>query len=392
MADQVFDRAPIGYLEKPISDDFNRAQSQFDRTIREVVMQILGGRAADTSEALAPQNVCWNSGFELVPSSPAAMTVQVNAGLAWQYLTSGTATDIGVPDLIGVDDLATYRPLLLTTPQVFSVPSVSVPNNRIDIIEVRADRQLIDSLTRRQLDPVTGSFDPHNYYKTLTHLINGLTGTVAAPAVSTAPISYVTGVAAGAPTAPTVTSGYFKLAEIVVSNTTTTITVAEIIDRRKLAAPGGVLAGNFRLRVQYNAGTPIYTWRSVCLPPGVQIAAGIQPGAAANRAFVRIYLIAGGVTEFAGITKGTNYAASPSGLLVSDMRPSAVSTDYIVTADATLKAAILAATPSTVVAVGQPVVVIDHKSTYSSAIGVFDATNSFLDDIEIQGNVALSYL
>lgn len=398
MGDKAFDRVPIGFLEKPISDDFNRMQSQADRALREVLMNLLGGRISDSSDGLSPQNSCMNSGFAVVPVNPPSMNVQVNTGLAWQYLTSGTATDIGVPDLIGVDDLSPFRPLLLTVPQLFAVPAApGSPNSRIDMIEVRAERSLIDSLTRRQLNATTGAFDPHNYYKTLTHLLDGLTGAVSAPAASTAPISYVTGVAGNPGVAPTVSPGYFKLAEILVNNGTTSITTAEIIDKRKLAAANGMIHGFFRVRVNSTvspgAAPPVLTVRSTCFPAGVKFACATNSHAPNQRGTVTIYVVAGEPTEATCSMQVSTLAGAPgpTELILPLTSPQTVSGEYLVTADSTVKAALAAATPPITVAIGQKVMQVTFESRYAITGGTVNSTNAALEDIEVQGNISLGY-
>lgn len=396
MADAIFDRTTYGFREKPISDDWNREGSQADRTIRDLMMYILGGRSADTTESMVPRDVCWGTGLSVVPSSPAAMTVQLNAGLAFQYLTSGATTDIGYPDLLGVDDQSAFRPLVLNTPQVMSVPTApSVPNSRIDIIEVRAERALTDALTRRQLNATTGAFDPHNFYKTLTHVLDGLTGTVASPSDSTQPISYKTGVAGAPGAVPATTAGYIKLAEILVNNGTTSITAAEIVDRRRMAAPAGIMRGSFRLRIQNTGTTPTFTWRSVCLPPGVKICAGIH--VAAQRASARIYVVAGEATEVSLTAQVSPLSAilSTAQAFLTVQSPLTSGADFVQTADSTLKAALAASTPATTIAVGQKVIaqIIEGRYITDTGAGTTDinVTDAFLEDVEVEGTISIAY-
>ena len=271
-----FDRMNIGLRERPLSSDLNRMQSQLDRTIREVCRAMLSGRASNTSSAQQSRAGFLGTGFRVVPSNPAAMSVQVSAGQGFLYDAVDLVSDIGATDLEGVDDLSPYKPATLMAPITFAVPAApAAPNSRIDIIEVKVDRRLENALTRRQLDVATKTYLDHSFFKTLAFVLDGRTGIVTTPANSTAGLSYKIGTAANPGTVPTTTTGYVKIAQIHVNNTTVTITPSEIGDWRPLLADGGIIRGSISWRQRWNAGTPIVDIKSIIAPPGVDV--GVCP-------------------------------------------------------------------------------------------------------------------
>lgn len=391
MPNMPFDRTTIGYLSKPVSDDHNREASQHSRTLRHVIAMLLAGRASDASEAAASIDNFHGMGFAVTATSPASLGVQITAGLGWHYLPADLASDIGTPDLIGVDDLADLKPLLLMTPQVFATPTAPAgPNTRIDIIEVRADRELVDSETRRQLDTSVpgGVLNPHNFYTTLTYLLDGKVGTVNAPADSTEPVSYKVGVAANPGVAPATTAGYIKIAEILVGSAVATIGTGDIIDRRKLAGTGGSIRVGVRFRNDYNAGAPSYTLRSLISPPSVKVAIGRF---STDRAQARVYVLAGEATEVVlngALTRYTGTPGTTQAFLVV-IGPTLVSGDYIMTVDAGLQTALAAATPPLAVPIGAKVIVFDMEGRYSAA--AVDNTNAILEAVEFQAQLDISY-
>lgn len=288
-----FDRMNIGLRERPLSADHNRLQSQIDRTIREVCRAMLSGRASNTSSAQQSRAGFLGTGFRVVPSNPAAMSVQVSAGHGFNYDAVDLPSDIGATDLEGVDDLSPYKPLVLMSPVTFAVPAAPVaPNSRIDIIEVKVDRRLENALTRRQLDVATRQYLDHAFFKTLAFVLDGRTGIVTTPANSTAGLSYKIGTAANPGTVPPTTAGYVKIAQIHVSNTTVTITGAEIADWRPLLGDGGVVRGSISWRQRWNAGTPIVDIKNIIAPPGVDVGVASENASGAHNSGA-IYVVAG---------------------------------------------------------------------------------------------------
>lgn len=300
--DNAFDRMNIGLRERPLSADINRLQSQQDRTVRELMRAIFAGRASNTSAANASRNGFIGDGLRVVPVSPAAMQVQVSAGFGFIYDAVDVPANIGSTDLEGVDDRSPYKPVFLSTAHVFNVPAAPAgPNTRIDIIEVKVDRRLENSLTRRALDPGTKAFVDKSFFKTLAFGLDGRTGQVTEPASSAAGLSYKIGVAGNPGTVPATTAGYVKLAEILVGSGVATITMAAgsggaIVDRRPLLGPGGVIVGSVSWRQRWNAGAPIVDILDVCGPPGIDIGVAFENGSGAHNSGT-LYVIGGELTQ-----------------------------------------------------------------------------------------------
>lgn len=292
-----FDRMNIGLRERPLSSDLNRMQSQHDRTIREVCRALLSGRASNTSSALQSRHGFIGTGFRVVPSNPAAMSVQVSAGHGFMYDAVDLPSDIGATDLEGVDDLSPYKPVALMSPITFAVPAApGAPNSRIDIIEVKVDRRLENALTRRQLDVATKTYLDHSFFKTLAWVLDGRTGIVTSPANSTAGLSYKIGTAANPGTVPATTAGYVKIAQVHVSNTTITITGAELSDWRPMLGDGGIIRGSISWRQRWNAGTPIVDIKNIIAPPGVDVGITSENVSGAHNSGV-VYIVAGNVLK-----------------------------------------------------------------------------------------------
>jgi hypothetical protein len=395
MANAPFDRVNIGFREKPVSDDHNRAASQDARTLAYLVGRLLGGRASDASEALALRDAFHGTGLAIAASSPVALNVRVTAGLGWHYLPSDIPSDIGSPDLLGVDDLAELKPIYLAADHVFAAPTAPAgPNTRIDIVEVEASRALIDSETRRQFNDATGSFDPHAFYKTLSFALDGLVGTVNAPAESTAPLSYKVGVAANPGLVPATSAGYLKLAEVLIGSAVTTIGQGDIIDRRRLLGPGGVVRCGVSFRLEWNGGAPIVTILRSTMPPGVRF--GVA-GQAAARAQARIYIAAGEIVHAVSISRvrARTFVASGVQMIGTVELPILVSGDYVQTVDSSLKAAAAASTPALLVGVGTKLVAFETQGRFINDTGAgttdVDNTNAALEDVIIDATVDLAY-
>lgn len=289
MANNAFDRTIINLRERPLSSDINQAQSQADRSLRELCMQAFTAKASGTSPLAGnPVSGFIGQGFRVVPSSPLGLSVVVSAGLGFQDLPADVVSAFG--GVTGVDDLARYKPLsLLADVTLSGIPAgPSAGNTRYDIVEVRMNRVSGNSLSRDSLDPITGLFVPGLLNKTLAFTQDGSIGMVSAPASSTAAISYKVGVVNGGE--PTTTTGYVKIATIYSNNgnMTTQVTRANVIERRSLLAPYGMVSFFGSVSVPTGAASPPSSllFRA---PPGVEccITKTAQP---ANNQF-EIYLL-----------------------------------------------------------------------------------------------------
>ena len=396
--EKPFDRVPYIVREKPDSTDWNRQESQHDRTLRDVLATFLSGRPTDASYAALARSGFFPVAFKVLPAAPASMVVNVLPGLGFHYLPADAPANIGLtesPQMLGISDLAALKPLVLNSIHQFAVPTAPpATNTRIDIIEVKADRYFTDiDSSRRQLVVVgdTANFDPTAMYKTLSFVLDGRTGVVQAPADSTKAISYKIGVEANPGVVPATTAGYIKIGEVRVGTAVTAIEENKIVDRRKLLAYGGVINGTARFRMQWNGGAPIFTLRSCSLPPDVQI--GVLNLAAPQRSAVRFYVVAGEATEVGVTAQVTNLTGVPAvteyvGTVCS---VSATGLEWIQDVDSTIQTNMAAATPAIQAGIGQKVITGIVEGRYINNGGTINSTNGLLEDTEIQIKLAISY-
>lgn len=269
MPNNAFDRTIINVRERPLSTDINQLQSQLDRVLRAQINKYFVGRASDSSDAFNTPTVArfFGDSFKVRAKNPVSGLVEVTPGLG--YFPNSADVPTAIDSIVGLDDLELMKPLVLNAAQSFTVPTADPTNPRIDIIEVKYNRDTGNPLSRDILDPTTGAFVSSTVDKTLTFTLDGLTGSVVSPAGSTAAISYKKGVAAGSPTVPATTSGYVKIAEIRVAALATTFDDNVIGDFRRIAIPHNA----FNFFVQYTtatAGSPPTLVRTNA-PPGVKV-------------------------------------------------------------------------------------------------------------------------
>lgn len=311
MANAPFDRTITNLREKPLSSDVNQALSQGDYALRFLAEQFLTGRVSAASDAPAALSGFMGAGFQIIPDSPVSMDVFVRRGLGFFF----NAADVpsGIDTIVGLDDLSPYKPVVLMTDMMFTVPAPpGVGNSRKDIIEARVRRETTNNQARQILDPVTGAFGANNVDKTLAFTLDGSTGYVISPAASTAALSYKQGVAAltGTEIEPTATVGYVKIGVINVGPGVLSIDRDVIVDRRKILGPGGIVEVGVNYRIQWNGGAPIITIQSMNVPPGMRI--GVFAGSQRGRSTV--YLVGGEITGWApGIVVGTGLLTLAAG-------------------------------------------------------------------------------
>jgi hypothetical protein len=388
MANQAFDRTIMNVRERPLSTDINQLQSQIDRVLRFYADKFLVGRASDSSDAYAtPGTRFFGDSFKVRAQSPVSGVVNVTTGLGFFPNSSDIPTSID--SIVGLDDLERMKPLLLTATQSFTVPAADPTNPRIDIIEVKYDRQTTNPLSRDILDPNTGAFVSSTVDKTLSFLLDGQTGTVNDPASSTADISYKKGIAAAVPATPATSTGYVKIAEIKVAALATTFDDNVIVDTRRLLGPYGTL--NFFVSfVTDAAGSPPTSVRTNA-PPGVRIAV-------VNAVDVPdIYIIAGDLSS--AVARASTTCEPP--LLVASAFPGSSAVTNLV-ADSALQTLLVGATasPSTKIAIGQTVTRIrtsimigrpflaNPATEYQDALNV---TGGPVTGVTVQANISMRY-
>ncbi len=225
MSNKPFDRTILHELEKPLADDINQLETNFDQTFR----FFLAALFAD-SETGTPLDGFLSTGLQVSSASPADMSVSVTAGLGFQLQSS---IEVAIDSVPGLNDLDTYKPIPLLANQAFTVPVAPVgPNSRIDIIEVKAERITTDPSLRQVLDPGLGQFVPDTLDKTLAWALDGRASVVSAPSPSTEPLSYVIGQEGAPGLAPPTSPGYIKIAEIAVGSDVLAITADDVTDFR----------------------------------------------------------------------------------------------------------------------------------------------------------------
>lgn len=225
MADKMFDRTVFSPRERPLSTDQNQLQSQLAAGQFDILSRVMMPRS-DGALTMSGNPVFHGLGF--APFVISGMNMVLAPGLG--MVAAGIAGAIG--GIGGLNDVGTYFPVYLSDSQSFTVPTADATNPRIDIIEVRSslDRRLENPLTRDVFDPALEVFNPTLLNKTLTYDLLGRSSINGSAA-----INYKTGTPAGSPTAPTVTAGYTKIAEVYVGAGVTAITQRNIADWRRIA-------------------------------------------------------------------------------------------------------------------------------------------------------------
>ena len=235
MANQVFDRVIINPRERPLSNDINQGTSQMDRTIRSLLETIYLGRQDLVTDSPAdPLTGFFGAGFK-VRAGNLGRSVTVSPGSGF-FFDAGDLVQ-GIDRIVGVDDLSRWKPLTLIDSFTFQVPEI--PGlDRVDIVEVKINRRVGDPSDRDVLNPATGLFEPGLVNKTLAWDLDGSTGDVVEPALSTASLSYKVGIA-GAGT-PATTPGYVKIADLILPSGIATVTRSHLSDLRRMLHPNQV--------------------------------------------------------------------------------------------------------------------------------------------------------
>lgn len=228
MSNAPFDRVPIHVRERPVNEDINRNISQIDRSLRFFAQELL----SDENTGAARDGFI-KQGLRVLQNSPVGLSIRVKAGLGFQVQTDSLSTAVGAIE--GLTEFSTYKPIVLLNDVVFTVPTApTAPNNRTDIVEIKADFFLAEPNERQVLNEFSGVFEPNTINKIFSYLIDTRIGTINAPALSTMPLSYKVGVAGNPGVVPETTNGYIKIAEIFVGSDVTEIVTANITDFRPL--------------------------------------------------------------------------------------------------------------------------------------------------------------
>lgn len=282
----IFKRTIIPVRQRPISSDLNILQDQILETLRYVVTGAHGTAAATSTSSNPDARTTYNvphafqGGSFLVTPDPAATPfgVMLQPGFGYSAYGPGSATDYDAANGLNYDATNNWAPFVLSAYQTgFTVPAPpAVGSCRIDIIEAKPSYQANNPQTVGIFNTATRVFDPATRNKTFSWDLLSRTGTVTAPASSTAPISYKTGIAAvgdiTVPAVPATTTGYVKLAQINVIGGSVAVDQSQIIDfRRPLLANGVLHVGGKATIPGVVAGLATAALSSIDLPPGISV-------------------------------------------------------------------------------------------------------------------------
>lgn len=351
-----FDQTVINLQEKQVSSDFNVGESQIYQALRLFMLQSFLGRSLTTSDAPAvPVSGFLGESLKVRPTNPASGQIVVKAGLGQFYNASDEPTGIG--GVIGVNDLAPNKPLVLNTDQTITVPTApSGSQARYDLVEVTYNRFLTDATSRLVFNAGTGVFAPQNVNKTLSFSMDGSVGIVQAPANSTTAIGYKQGIVAssvGAAVIPTVTAGYIPVGVILVNGSTATFDYDVMQDLRRLLAHNAALQFAFSVSMPNTGGSLVPTVAGLTAPPGVDV---VAVGTSTTGAACTVYVF--GFDPSHGATPILN--CMPSNTTAQPTTTVALTT--IMSADQTALAGANAST-ATKVAIGQPCIKITLAAT-----------------------------
>ena len=283
-----FDTRVINPLEKPLSSDIDLAESQIFQTIRNLLWWQLIGRTATANPASLPNVYTgfYGDGFQVQPVT-GQLQVQLNAGMGFAYNSGDEPTAIGA--IVGLNDLSPLKPIVMMSPLIITgIPTApSTPNTRYDIVEIDYNRYLTDATSVLQLNTTSGVFAPNTVQKTLSFDVDSLFSVVPYNAASTSPIGYKYGNAGNPGTVPATTSGYTKIAEILVGSGVTDLepsgSVGVVNDLRKVLFPTNIGDISFNVTIPYSGGNNTPTLSDVHAPAGVTVVAvGGTPSAPTN--------------------------------------------------------------------------------------------------------------
>lgn len=304
MANNAFDRTIVNTRERPLSQDIDQAQSTLDRSLRDSLSSLFKCRILGTGDPTGtPMDGFIGDSFRVVFSD--ASNVIMSSGIG--FFSNPADTPQGIVTSLnpqpGLDDLSPYKPIVLNSQKTIPISPADPTNDRIDLIEVRYNRQTTDSTVRQVFDPSSGAFVNSTVFKTLSFSLDGFS-----PEYSTGngtqPIHYKIGVAAASPTIPAVSPGYLRVATIRVK-AVTGVATNSIGDYRPYLMSNGISMMSWRGNV--SAGAPIQN--TINTPSGSQII--LWKGAVtANTAAFSIVIICGSTdnvkSSLSGNASGAN--------------------------------------------------------------------------------------
>lgn len=252
MAYRLFDQRVVNPLERPVSEDPNAGFSQDSGTLRTVLGQLY---TLPTGVGVTARDGFIDNGFKPIPSifGP-GLEVTLSQGMGLKAISQEQKLSIG--GVAGVDDMSSYKPLVLRSPKTLTVPAPPLAGfARRDFIAVRWTPHLGDSVPSRVFNAGTQSFSLQAKFKTMSWDLYDYEPAYLPAGGSTStsitdPIIYVPGVASAYDSGdldsiltcplPSVPTDYAIVAVVNVVGGVTEITATDIVDYRRRVFSGGM--------------------------------------------------------------------------------------------------------------------------------------------------------
>jgi hypothetical protein len=244
MANQNFDTVIVNPLERPVSQDLDAAQSELNRTLRDVLVPVLGfGTTAIAADGFLA------AGFRPTEDLSVGLGVVLKAGTGFQFTSDSQVNiDAGAGAVSGLNDLSRYKPLVLSADKkVLCAPAPAAGLCRRDLIQVRWDRSYANEI-RDVLNTSTYVFTGQSIPKTMTFDLSSVSPEiVAVGSTATAAIAVKTGQTVAYSTEdsflsapiPAADAGYITVAVLNVGPAAGSISANRIVDNRTLLLPSG---------------------------------------------------------------------------------------------------------------------------------------------------------
>ena len=397
MANQPFDSTIINPLERPLSSDMNALQSEAHRDLRDYLYRAYASSNGPDTLSTTAQTGFVGRSFAVEPTIPVGMAVYISPGIG--FMVGAAASNVG--GIAGLNDLSSYKPILLSATKTVSVPTA--PGGgfcRRDLIEVRFNRKLTDATASDQYNSINGQFQNVILNKTMTFDLYGeavqyITAGSPTPATGAivyrvgAEVSYTSDDSFLAATVPSTDPDYVAIAVINVGPNAATITTNKINDLRQLICQNKVyeLVGSATLGgADASASpTPIATQLSnvvLRVPPGMRAAITKANAAVDGNQYVLTVVGCPSATDIGGFFTTTmqntvipylNYSRP----VIAAIKSRAVN----VVCDAAKAANLVSVhtTPTLPVAVGQVV----HTITFTVGVVVANTTNIPVTSVDI---------
>lgn len=317
MSGGVLDRVVFNQYERPVSEDWNRVQAALLRAHAWEGRFVGGARTPSiptvsttrrTGRTLrSDRTAAFHDDGLLALPRPSSLTVDIQPGLGWLLATGDVPSTVPSAPA-GVGDEDPFKPVLLRASKSFTVPAPSA-NPRIDLLEVKYQRELTDAVEVQILDPSTGVLGPVTLPKTLAVALDGVTPTFNGSGL----LNVKHGAESVSPTAPTVTTGYAALATFLVSNSTSTIT--EVRDHR-LIVPRGT--NGLRVTATFLVNTAAWTFADARFhaPPGVLVDAVLTT--LTTRKTLQVLVECGANLDAASMAPGVHVTVGYPAAMASD--------------------------------------------------------------------------